>query len=406
MTLARLIIIVSAAFWGLIAYYAVLSVAGLFYRTSSRKVRTGFLEQYPSVDILIPAYNEGKVLFETLDAMARLVYPGELNVYLLDDNSSDQTEAIGNYFAELYRNFHYVKVPKGQPKGKARVLNYGLKVSSGELVAVYDADNQPNPWALIRLVHKLLEDERYGGVVGYVRTKNMYKNALTRMIGLEFMLFQLVMQCGRWQLFKIGTLTGTNFVVKRSLLRELGGWNNSALAEDAELTARIYAKGYVIPVVDDSETYEQEPESFGAFLRQRTRWLIGNLQLISKILRERELRRGRNLLTSIQLVSVYYLFVLLLIASDIWFVMGILGRLTIPYTIPLLLLWFETVWIYASQIIAAEVVDKEVNLGNIIIAILMYFTYAQLWLFLTLRSYVLRASKVGRKVEWDKTPRF
>jgi len=58
------------------------------------------------------------------------------------------------------------------------------------------------------------------------------------MIGLEFMLFQLVMQWGRWQLFRFGTLTGTNFVLRRKVLEEVNGWDVYALAEDAELTAR------------------------------------------------------------------------------------------------------------------------------------------------------------------------
>ncbi|BAL81629.1 glycosyltransferase [Caldisericum exile] len=404
MILPRLVIAVSILFWILILYYAVLSVAGLIYRTRRKKEVS--LESYQDVDILIPARNEGKVLFETLDAMAKLDYPGKYTVYVLNDSSEDNTKEIAEFFEKKYKNFKHIEVPEGSPKGKSRVLNYGLTISKSKIIAVYDADNEPDKFALRRLIEQMSNNPKNAGAVGYVKTKNIYKNSLTRMIGLEFMLFQLVMQCGRWQLFKFGTLTGTNFVIKRQVIEELSGWDNYALAEDAELTARIYAKGYLIPVVDDSITYEQEPESFKVFFKQRTRWLIGNLYLISKIFNEPELRKGKNFINNIQLVSVYYVFVFFVIASDIWFVLGLLNRLSIPYTIPLLLLWFETLWIYTSEIIASEVIDNEINFKNTIFAFLMYFTYAQLWIILAIRSYFLKFKQREKQIVWDKTPRF
>jgi cellulose synthase/poly-beta-1,6-N-acetylglucosamine synthase-like glycosyltransferase len=404
MTLPKLVIAVSILFWILILYYAVLSVAGLIFRT--RKKNKKPLERYPSVDVLIPCKNEGKVLFDTLNAMAKIEYPGEITFYILNDNSTDNTGEIADFFESKFKNFKHIRVPEGNPKGKSRVLNYGLTISKGVAVVVFDADNEPEKDAIKLLVEAMEENPKYAGAVGYVKTKNMYKNNLTRMIGLEFMLFQLVMQCGRWQLFRFGTLTGTNFVLRRKVLEEVNGWDVYALAEDAELTARIYSKGYEIPVVDDSRTWEQEPETFSTFWKQRTRWLLGNLYLISKLFRDRELRGGRNFLNNLQLVSVYYVFVLFVIASDVWFVMGLLNRLTIPYTIPLLLLWFETLWIYTSEIIAAEVIDNEISFKNALFAFLMYFTYAQLWILLTLRSYFLRLKNQSKEIVWDKTPRF
>ncbi|MGG8364802.1 glycosyltransferase family 2 protein, partial [Bacillus cereus] len=137
-------------FSGLLVYYSFLTIAGLIHRNSKRKDRT--LEHYPSVDIFIPAHNEGVVIKDTLEAMAKIEYPGKLTIYLLNDNSQDETPEIGDDFDKAYAHIRHIRVPPGEPKGKSRVLNYGLSISDGEYFCVYDADNQPEPHALRMLV--------------------------------------------------------------------------------------------------------------------------------------------------------------------------------------------------------------------------------------------------------------
>ena len=102
------------------------------------------------------------------------------------------------------------------------------------------------------------------------------------MISLEFQIFQLLMQSGRWLLFQTGSLTGTNMLLRRSALEELGGYDPYAIAEDAELTLRITQKGYLLPIVPESVTWEQEPEHLKILIKQRTRWLQGNLYILEK----------------------------------------------------------------------------------------------------------------------------
>ena len=227
-------------FSGLLVYYSFLTIAGLIHRNSKRKDRT--LEHYPSVDIFIPAHNEGVVIKDTLEAMAKIEYPGKLTIYLLNDNSQDETPEIGDDFDKAYAHIRHIRVPPGEPKGKSRVLNYGLSISDGEYFCVYDADNQPEPHALRMLVEHAETTEDAVGAVGHVRTVNEKRNWLTRMISLEFQIFQLLMQSGRWLLFQTGSLTGTNMLLRRSALEELGGYDPYAIAEDAELTLRITQK--------------------------------------------------------------------------------------------------------------------------------------------------------------------
>lgn len=96
-------------FSGLLVYYSFLTLAGLVHRSRKRKDRT--LEHYPSVDILIPAHNEGVVIKDTLEAMAKIEYPGKLTVYLLNDNSQDETPEIGDDFDKAYAHIRHIRVP-------------------------------------------------------------------------------------------------------------------------------------------------------------------------------------------------------------------------------------------------------------------------------------------------------
>ncbi len=398
---------IMAFFWAMLIYYSILTIAGIAYRLKRKTVNT--FSSYPSVALLIPAHNEGIVIKDTLEAMSKLKYPGELNIYVLDDSSSDDTAVIAQEFQMLFSKFHHIVVPPGEPKGKSRVLNYGLSISQSDYFIVFDADNQPEPDALIHLVHRARLTEKAAGAVGYVKTLNAKKNILTRMIALEFQVFQLLMQCGRWHLFKLGSLAGTNMLLKRKVIEELGGYDPYALAEDAELTIRITSAGYTLPVAPESRTWEQEPENVWTFIKQRTRWLTGNLYLLEKTFSNHSYWKGKTVIHTLQHILTYLLFVLLLLFSDFWFFAGIFGWVKADLIAPVLMLWFMSYIVYTFQLLSSLVVDKNISFGNAFFALIMYFTYAQLFIILLTRSgtiYIWNRSIRKKTMAWDKTKRF
>ena len=398
--------IIMLFFWILLIYYSFVTIGGLWYRIQYKS--PGKLDYYPSTAVFIPAHNEGVVIEQTLSAMARLQYPGQLDIYLLDDQSRDETAAIGKSFAALFSHIHYIPVPDGTPKGKSRVLNYGLKISSSDYFIVYDADNQPEPEALLKLMETAEKTPNAAGAVGYVKTMNADENYLTRMISLEFQVFQLLMQCGRWALFKLGSLAGTNMLLRRSVLEEVGGYDVYALAEDAELTVRLTAAGWVLPVVPDSRTWEQEPEKLSIFIRQRTRWLTGNLYLLEKSFHELFHWKGKTFFLTLQHLLTYLIFVLLLLFSHVFFIMSLLGLELPTIAAPLLMLWFMSYIIYTAQLLSALVIDRNISFINVVFILIMYFTYAQLFLILLIRSsfsYIVSRLS-GKTISWDKTVRF
>lgn len=393
-------------FWIMLMYYTAITLAGVWYRISFKTPKK--LATYPSVAVLIPAYNEGIVLENTLRAMLRLRYKGEINIFLLDDNSQDDTAEIALEFVKVHSRIHYIKVPPGKPSGKSRVLNYGLSITESDYFIVYDADNEPEPDALEKLVEVAEITKNAAGAVGYVKTKNANTNSLTRMIGLEFQVFQLLMQCGRWALFKLGSLAGTNMLLRRSVLTEVGGYDVFALAEDAELTVRLTSAGYSLPVVPTSKTWEQEPEKIKTFVKQRTRWLTGNIYLLEKSFFDLKHWKGKTFILSLHHVLTYLLFVVLLLFSDIFFIMSIAGYQLPKMIAPLLILWFMSYIVYTAQLLSALVVDRNISLKNVLFVMIMYFTYAQLFVLLLVRSFSIYLwSRIrGRTIAWDKTKRF
>ncbi|WP_042349308.1 glycosyltransferase family 2 protein [Bacillus massiliigorillae] len=397
--------ITNAVFWSILLYYMVLTFAGLYHRFKSKK-RSQYIH-YPSLDIFIPSHNEGIVMKKTLEAMAKLEYPGNMQIYILNDQSTDETGEIAQEFASLYHHIHHVVVPDNdEPKGKSRVLNYGLSISDGEYFIVYDADNQPNKDAAVRLMETTLQTKKAAGAVGVVRTMNAEHSLLTRFIAIEFQIFQLLMQSGRYALHKIGSLPGTNMLLKRSILEEMGGYDPYALAEDAELTIRLASKGYIIAGDPHSQTWEQEPQSLKALIRQRTRWLQGNLYIMLKFFKEPSWWKVKCFVHLTYYLTVYVIFTFLLLASNAAFVIGLLFGFSFETNIPYMLLWYLAYFIYTMQLIIAITYDRMLTGKNVVAAAIMYFSYAQLFIFLLFRSIIM-IMKDRRKgtVSWDKTDR-
>ena len=401
-----LMLIILLFFWVMLLFYSILTIAGVVQRLTKKKTVT--LTSYPSIAVLIPAHNEDVVIKDTLNAMVKLKYPGELIVYVLDDNSKDDTEAIVQEFSQLFSRIRYIKVPPGEPTGKSRVLNYGLSITKSDYFLVYDADNQPDENAAIELIYAAETTKDAAGAVGYVKTVNANQNLLTRMIAIEFQVFQLLMQSGRWKMFRAGSLAGTNMLLKREVLHAAGGYDPYALAEDAELTVRIAAMGKTLPVVHQSHTWEQEPENMKIFIKQRTRWLTGNLYLLEKSLHEWSFWKGKTFIYSLQHLLTYFVFVILLLISNTWFFLGLFG-FSVPYfDVPLLIIWFLSYVIYTAQVISSMVLEESITPFNVFVGLIMYFTYAQFFLVLLLRSasQYIWSRITNKTITWDKTKRF
>ena len=410
--LDTLFVVAVTLIWFMLAYQSVLFFLGhRYYRQTRRRARQPAAipdSGLPPVSVLVPCHNEEWVLARSLRAMLALDYPSDkIEILVINDGSTDKTGQIAHEFTADPR-VRVLEVPPAlSARGKAAALNFALPHARHPVVAVYDADNTPEPGALGPLVEHLMSDPQLGAAIGLYRAVNRHHNLLTRFLNIEGIGFQWIIQAGRWMLLRFTTLPGTNYVIRRSLLDSLGGWDEKALTEDAELTIRIYREGYRIQLVPCSVTWEQEPQTLPVWLRQRHRWVRGYNYLFQKyaagLLRMRPRRIGWELLYSL---SLYYLFFLAIVMSDLLFILSAAGLIRIAVPGPYGLVWVFAFFTFVLQlVIALACEDGEDSPLNILLAVLMYFTYSQLWIPVVARAFY-DDFIVRREVKWAKTERY
>lgn len=401
--------------WAMLFYHAFLMLGGYFHSLTYRKFER-FIDKQPTYDptvsILIPAHNEEVVIEQTLQAMVNLHYPKDrLEVIVINDNSSDRTGAIVDAYSAQYSFIHAVHTaPPHGGKGKSGALNQGLKRSTGEIIVVYDADNTPEPDAIRYLAHGLHHDPKAGAVVGKFRVVNARRNLLTRLINIETLTFQWLAQAGRWFWFKMTTIPGTNFAIRRSILEQLGGWDEQALSEDTELSIRVYDCGYYIRFFPAAITWEQEPENLKVWWRQRTRWARGNLYVIFKYLFKLHKMKNRKVFIDLfYFLFTYFLFFGGVLASHAIFVTNLVQDLELKIGLVSYVLLIVGFLLFVTEVCLALSMEKhQLTTKNFFIVLLMYFTYSQLWIFLVVYSSFIEIKRVLLKQEvvWYKTKRF
>jgi len=404
--------------WFMVGYQLVLTVAGylLYVRAEGEKQAAdrmardalpGGRSEWPSVSILIPAHDEEKVIERTVRAMLQLEYPADrLEILVINDGSTDGTAAILDRLAtEDPRVRPYHVQPGEGGKGKSRALNLGRQAATGEIFAIYDADNQPEPGALRYLVAELLLHPDLGAALGKFRTINKRRNWLTAFINIETLCFQWMLQAGRWRLMRVATLPGTNFVIRREVIERIGGWDEEALTEDSEMSLRIYASGCFIKFVPYSVTWEQEPERWAVWVKQRTRWVRGNNYVIAKFLRH--LPQFKNRWVAFELLyslSLYYVFLAAIFISDGLFLLGATGLVAVTIPGPYMAVWILAYVLFVVEIGLALSYDGEDTTRNWFLAALMYFTYCQGWILVVGRAFLHDVIQ-RRPRTWDKTVR-
>jgi cellulose synthase/poly-beta-1,6-N-acetylglucosamine synthase-like glycosyltransferase len=397
--------------WFMIAYQFILTVYGYINLVKSLKEKKHVNEMdfdYPSCSILIPAHNEEMVIGNTIESMLNIVYPKDkLQIIVINDGSTDATKKIIESYAEKDTRVQLFDIPMGEGgKGKSRTLNIGMSVAKGEIIAVYDADNTPDIDSLRYLVAQLIQHKELGAVLGKFRTVNKDKNWLTKFINIETLSFQSMLQAGRWQMHNIATLPGTNFVMWNWLIKKLNGWDEEALTEDSELSIRIYQEGYKIKFIPYAITYEQEPESWKVWIKQRMRWVRGNNYVISKFAKQLTKFKNKRLAFDIlYTLALYYVFFAAIIISDLLFVIGLLNFVSVSLPGPYTFVWIMAMILFIFEIMLAISYDNEDSLGKIGLILLMYFSYCQLWIYIVLKAAYSEYIKKEKNI-WAKTIRF
>lgn len=232
-----------------------------------------------SVTVVIPMHNEEQVLSYVLDALLECEYDRDLlEIIPINDNSTDRTRELLEEYHKKYeciRPLHRDCEERGKPVG----LNDAIEIARGEIIIVFDADYRPAKNMLKQLV-LAFENPEVGAVMGRVIPYNTNKNVLTRLLNLERSGGYQVDQQARYNLRTIPQYGGTVGGFRKEILLLSGGFNPKVLAEDTELTYRLYTSGWKVIYANSAECYEESPETWSVRAKQIRRWSRGHNQVM------------------------------------------------------------------------------------------------------------------------------
>jgi peptidoglycan-N-acetylglucosamine deacetylase len=239
-------------------------------------------ERYvPRVVILIPAYNEEKVIERTIRAALRSIYR-KLRVIVIDDGSNDKTLDIARHCFPRETASGRLLILSKQNSGKAEALNFGLQHldEDEEILVGIDADTVIARDAVTLLVPHFI-DPKIGAVAGNAKVGNRV-NLWTRWQALEYITSQNFERRALNTLGAVSVVPGAIGAWRASAVHEAGAFHTDTVAEDADLTMALLRRGYRIEYEDMALAYTEAPVSAKGLMRQRFRWSFGILQAVYK----------------------------------------------------------------------------------------------------------------------------
>lgn len=270
----------------------------------------------PTVAVVIPAYNEAKVISACIRSALRSAYD-YLEVIVVDDGSTDGTTEIARAMCEDPR----LRVIRQANGGKASALNTALAESEAEIFVCLDADSQINPHAVARLVRHFANPE-VGAVAGKVVVGNR-TGWLTKLQALEYITAQGVERRARECFNAIPVVPGALGAWRATAVLEAGIYSSETLAEDADLTMSVIRSGYRVIYDDTAVVTTEAPCRLSQLMTQRLRWSLGTLQATFK--HRHAWREGSGLgLTALPDIALFgYLLPFLAPLADAFFLLNL-----------------------------------------------------------------------------------
>jgi peptidoglycan-N-acetylglucosamine deacetylase len=230
----------------------------------------------PSVTVIIPAFNEAKVIAESVRRVLASDYPA-IELIVADDGSKDATSAI---VRDAFGDDPRVTLLTLQNGGKAKALNTALTHAKGEVIIALDADTQFEPETIARLA-RWFADPQLGAVAGNAQVGNRV-NLVTRWQAVEYITAQNLERRALSRFDAITVVPGAVGAWRRAALDSVGGYPEDTLAEDQDLTIAIQRAGWRVTYDPEAVAWTEAPETFKALAKQRYRWAFGTLQCLWK----------------------------------------------------------------------------------------------------------------------------
>ncbi len=243
-------------------------------------------EQLPPVTVQLPIYNEMYVADRLIDAVCQLDYPRDLLEIQVLDDSTDETTTIAERAVRRHalKGVKIIFMHRTDRRGyKAGALEAGLKVASGEYVAIFDADFLPSPDFLRRTIHFFTNPQiamvqaRWGHI-------NENYSLLTKIQAILLDGHFVLEHGGRNRAGLFFNFNGTAGIWRRTAIADAGGWQHDTLTEDLDLSYRAQLRGWRFVFLHDLVSPAEVPVEMNAFKSQQHRWAKGSIQTCRKVL--------------------------------------------------------------------------------------------------------------------------
>ncbi|WP_409303456.1 glycosyltransferase [Peribacillus sp. SCS-155] len=363
------------------------------HRTKQRKKRMN-PDFTPAVSVIIPAYNEEKVIEKTIQSILKSDY-SNLEIIVVDDGSTDDTakavrEAINKF------EVNKVRLIVKQNGGKSSALNAGVHQSNGEIIIILDADTSIASNAISLLVNHF-DNEKVAAVSGNVRIGNI-RNLLTLWQHVEYVLGANLEKRSFHELNCITVVPGAIGAWKKSAIIGAGYFEDDTLAEDTDMTLKILREGHSIAFEPNAYAYTEAPEDLGSFIKQRFRWSYGILQCLWKHKRAmfNPKQKALGFIGLPNMLSQYFLQALSPVA-DIFFIVGLFGDTPKILTFYLVFLLVDVLAaFYAFRL-------EKVNAKPLLLLFVQRFIYRLLLTYTIVKSitFAIRGVLIG----WNKLKR-
>lgn len=306
----------------------------------------------PFASIVVPAYNEERVLENCVTSIVEADYP-DYEVIIVDDGSSDGTAAVARRLAERYPHVTAISQTNG---GKGSALNTGFAAARGEFLLFVDADGIFQPTTIPEMLRPF-EDERVGAVCGDDATMNLDR-IQTRFLALVSHVGTGLVRRALHMLRCVPVVSGNSGAFRRSALQSVsfpdGPLRTDTIGEDLELTWRLHRARWQVAYAPHARVLAESPSTLLSLWKQRTRWARGLLQSLhlhdDAVGSDDYGTFGAFLIyTIVSMVALPIIQAITLVAAVVWLVWALITGEPIVLDVP------EIVWAFVWGFLAYSV---------------------------------------------------
>lgn len=238
-------------------------------------------EEWPALDVIIPAYNEGEAILHTVSSIAEVDYPlDKMTIVLINDGSKDDTLQFIKQAADEYRNLNIVVIDQGKNLGKKEAMAAGIRCTASEYIVFVDSDSALEASCLKEIVRPFFSSEEIGAVSGHALVMNADKNVLTKMQEIRYFNAFRSAKALESLLGFVSCCPGCCSAYRReAILPVMEAWLNQKFlgvnctyGDDRSLTNRVLKNGWKTVYNEKAVVYTIVPDTLRKWNKQQIRW--------------------------------------------------------------------------------------------------------------------------------------